>query len=424
MQSDIRFSVYEHTLVIMDNQLISRKFIVLKNREKHIVAWTDFNKYIRSAKHKAVRNISDDGNKRIYYVTKFLNYVFFDKYHISRLNNVTNNMVKDFFYDYGMGTLPGDVHSRSESTVNVCIRTLIDFLERFCEENKGSCKLKPGDLFKTVEVRNKHGKMIKKRIPAFDVYFVNHRHQIFRDMPESVFSILLEHIMHNHTDILMLVALSAFAGMRPSECCNVRRNDSALGAGIRFEIMDGEITDIIIDIRKELNLRSDLKKVGAIKKERIQRIYPAFIKAFYECYLVYMNYMEEKRYEAEFGALTVNKQGKALTYESYYGKFRKVVDEVIPLLLSNDDPEVVNYGYLLQENNIGPHVFRHWFSVKLTLFGEDVSGLMFWRGDSSPESALTYLQSKSDLEKQYRKVNNEMFDYHMWRAKKMFGDKQ
>ena len=137
-----------------------------------------------------------------------------------------------------------------------------------------------------------------------------------------------------------------------------------------------------------------------------------------------MEYIEEQKYESDYGALTVNKQGKAITYNSYYQKFRKVVDEIIPTLLKSDEPEAVNYAYLLQENNLGPHIFRHWFSVKLTLFGEDVSGLMYWRGDTSPESALTYLQNKSDLERQFIKVNNEIYDYNMWRSQRIYGEKQ
>lgn len=39
---------------------------------------------------------------------------------------------------------------------------------------------------------------------------------------------------------------------------------------------------------------------------------------------------------------------------------------------------------------------------------------MFWRGDTSPESSLIYLQNKGDLQKQYQKVNNEVFDYLLW----------
>lgn len=61
--------VYEHALVIMNNQLITRKFIVLRDCNKHIVAWTDHHKYIQSGKNKVVHNISEDGNKRSYYVS-------------------------------------------------------------------------------------------------------------------------------------------------------------------------------------------------------------------------------------------------------------------------------------------------------------------------------------------------------------------
>lgn len=421
IKSNIRFYVYEHTLVIMNNLLISRKFIVLRDMQKHIVAWTDFHKYIRSGKNKVAHNISDDGNKRSSYITMFLNYIFFDKFSIDKLNDITIDMVISFLNDYGKGTRPGDNKSRSETTVNVCIRTIIDFIECIYDVNKKAYSFIPSDLYKIVEVRNKRGNLIKQKIPKFIVHYIPNEHQIFRDIPESVFSILLDHIMTKHKDILMLVALSAFAGLRPSESCNVRRNDSVLGAGIRFEIIDGEITDIIIDLKMEVNLRSDLVKVGGIKKERVQRVYPAFIKAFYECYLTYIEYIEGKKYEVDYGALTVNKQGKAITYSNYYGKFKKVIDEIIPILLRSDQAEVINYGHLLQEHNISPHIFRHWFSVQLTLIGEDVSGLMFWRGDRSPESALTYLQEKSDLERQYHKVNNEMFDYHLWQANKIYG---
>ena len=100
-------------------------------------------------------------------------------------------------------------------------------------------------------------------------------------------------------------------------------------------------------------------------------------------------------------------------------EFRKAVNDCIPIMLEDEDPQVVNYGHLLQENRISPHILRHWFSVKLTLYGEDVAGLMNWRGDKSPESALTYLMDKSELEKQYEIVSDEVFNYSLWKAGKM-----
>lgn len=415
------FAVYEHSLVFKESELLTRKFIVLKDEEGDICAFTDFHRYIRSSKKQYAKRITDDGNSRHYYVVKLLNYAFFDKYHINKLNELTIEIVKDFLNDYGKGMLPDDTAERTKATVSVCVKTIIDFLEEHIKKNKSTCKIKESDLYKTVTTRNKRGNIVKKKVPAFEVVYSTTPKQIFRDMPNTVFNLFMNLVIEKHKDILMLVALSAFAGLRPSEACNVRREDSALGAGIRFVIHNGEITDVILDLKKELNLRSDLKSVGAIKKERIQRVYPAFLDTFVKCYKIYMDHMKGHKYEAEYGALTVNKQGKAITYDNYYQKFRAVIEELIPILLKDEDPEVVNYGHLLLEKNVSPHILRHWFSVKLTIYGEDVAGLMYWRGDTSPQSSLTYLQNKGELEKQLNYVTSEIFDFNQWEAKNRYG---
>jgi len=214
--------------------------------------------------------------------------------------------------------------------------------------------------------------------------------------------------------------LSAFGGLRPSEACNVRRADSPLGAGMLFDVIDGELARVEIDISEELNIRSDLHSVGNIKKERRQQIPDIFLGAFRDSYNIYVNHIKNKKYEKDYGAFTVNKQGKAMTCDSYRKKFQTIIrDEMIPIYLASDDPEMVIYGRILMEHKLSPHVFRHWFTVQLVLSGIDNPGeLMYWRGDTSPESALTYLQNKGDLEKQYRRVNNEVFDYLLWASKK------
>lgn len=231
----------------------------------------------------------------------------------------------------------------------------------------------------------------------------------------------MNEIVSNHKKILMIAAFGAFAGMRPSECCNVRREDSALGPGIRFEMRDGEVVNIYIDLTEEKNLRSDLKYVGKIKKERTQKVYPAFLHAFMDCYNIFMKFNENRLYEAEYGALSNTNFGKAISYKDYLYEFHKAVQGAIPTMLASDDERTVHFAHLLLENHFGPHVFRHWFSVKLTLYGENAASLMYWRGDKSPESALTYLENKGELEKQFEKVNNEMFDYLSWRAEKVHG---
>ena len=214
--------------------------------------------------------------------------------------------------------------------------------------------------------------------------------------------------------------MNSFGGLRPSEACNVRRTDSPLGPGLRFSLFNNEIQEINIDLKAERNLRSDLVPVGKIKKERIQRIYPAFLPIFYDCYKIYMKNIENRRYESEYGPLTCNRDGKAMTYATYYSRFQKFIKNIIPDLLQNANSEVAAYGHLLLEHKISPHIFRHWFSVQLVLYGEDQTGLMYWRGDTSPESALRYLQWKGELVKKYKKINDRLYDFEKWRAAKIY----
>lgn len=429
MKSEKRFAVYEFVLVIGDGQMITRPLIVIKEG-KEVVMWTDLHKYLGSGKNTMVIEIKSTAIERARIVCKLLNYVTFEKYHIESLADITIGMVKDFLNHYGMCTLPGDVPEddklngrityRSRKTVERAVAYIIDFLDNMIKQEKG-CKLKKSQLYEKVEILSKKKRdyiTIKK--PVFKVHYKENPEKILRNLPESVFVILMNQIVEKHTNILMLAALSAFAGLRPSEACNVRRPDSRLGPGLRFEMIDGEIYNVVIDLNHEYDLRSDHIRVGGIKIGRDARVYPAFLEAFGDCYRLYMSHIEGRRYESEYGALTVNRDGKAMTYKSYYLEFRQVVKECIPQMLEDDDPEVRNYGLLLQEHNISPHIFRHWFSVKLTLFGETVSGLMFYRGDTSPESALTIINNKSDLDKELEIVSDRDFDFNMWRALKEF----
>ena len=170
-----------------------------------------------------------------------------------------------------------------------------------------------------------------------------------------------------------------------------------------------------IDLRKELILRSDNKKVGGIKKERKAMVPPMFLKIFMSSYREYMKHIEGRKYEAEYGPLNINRDGKCMTYAAYYTSFKTIVaKEIVPELLNSNDPEL--------ENGISPHIFRHWYTVQLVLAGvETVNELMSWRGDKSPESALTYLNDKGELMRKYKRVQGETFNYLSWLAEKRHG---
>ena len=419
----MKFVVYKHSLVLGDNNIVTKQFIVLKHDDGNL-QFTDFHRYVKSISR--IKSISDDGNKRFSYVVKFLNFIF-GTLGLKSVDQLTLEMVREFFTLYGLSQLPGDSEKIKKSTVEKCVNAVLDFLTLYLSEREGKAKLKAEELNSTTTFTNSRGRVVKRKEPNFEIYVddSNTEKAIFRDMPNSAFEMLFSHIAHYHKDLLMVVALGAFVGLRPSEACNVRREDSPLGPGILFHQSDGQVFKIEIDLRKEMPLRSDLKPTGRIKKERLQAVPYIFLEVFLDTYNDYMSYLEGKKYEKDYGPLNLNKRGKALSYDAYYQRFRKIIrEEMIPIFLKSDDAEVVFFGQLLQEHNISPHIFRHWYTTQLVLSGvSEISELMSARGDKSPESAWVYLQNKGEIAKQYGQVNNGVFDYMNWRANELFGDK-
>lgn len=418
----MKFVTYKHSLILGDNHIVTKQFIVIKYNDGSL-QFTDFHRYVKSA--SKIKSISDDGNKRFSYVVKFLNFIF-GALGLKSVDQLTLEMVKEFFTLYGLSQLPGDNRKRKKTTVENCVNAVLDFLTLYLNERKEKAKLKTEELYSITNFINKRGRLVKRKDPNFEIFVDDSSAEkaIFRDMPNSAFEMLFSHIAQFHKDLLMVVALGAFVGLRPSEACNVRREDSPLGPGILFHQTEDQVFKIEIDLRKEMPLRSDLKPTGRIKRERLQTVPYIFLDVFLDTYNDYMSYLEGKKYEIDYGPLNLNKQGKALSYDVYYQRFRKIIrEEMIPLFLKSDDAEVVFFGHLLQENNISPHIFRHWYTTQLVLSGiDEISELMSARGDNSPESAWVYLQNKGEIAKQYGQVNNGMFDYLNWEAEKLFGE--
>jgi len=401
-----RFGVYKHYLVIQGDKLITRQFIVLKDPNDIIISFTRFHRHIKS--RKWLKSISDEGNNRFYYVASFLNHVIVDEYPTNRIDcliGLTLPMIQHFFMCYAING------NNSKSTVERCVVSVLDFLHNYIKTNEKACLLKISDISKEVQYRTRQGAIKKKRVPVFEVMYNNKPKTIFRDMPDAVFNIFLSYAAQYYKDIFFLMILSAFAGLRPSEACNVRQECSPLGNGLSIRYTNGKATRIVIDLTSELNLRSDLHPVGTIKKERKQQVYPRFVNAFITAYEMHKTHLSEHKFEPQYCPMSVNRQGKAMTYDNYRKQFKQLTTEIIPLLLESDNQESIEYAHDLMEHNIAPHIFRHWFTVKLCTYGEDIAGLQFWRGDKSPESALTYLQNKGELQKQLQYVNNELFDF-------------
>jgi len=248
------------------------------------------------------------------------------------------------------------------------------------------------------------------------------RKYIFRDIPTKAFQVLVNQAFLHAQDIAFAICVQAFAGLRPGEVCNMRQESSPLGSGIVLTEVDRFLKRAEIDITAEYALRSDGVICGRIKKERRQRIYPAFLPVFSKAYSSHKEFLKTQGYEPEYGPMFVNGKGMAMTYDDYRSRFRSLVTEhVRPLLLNHEDPECRLYGQLLYEHSLGLHALRHWFSVQLVLMGEDIAQIQYWRGDTSPESALGYLQNKGDLLKELSSANELFADFMMKEGAALYG---
>lgn len=417
----MRFGIYRHKIINEETKEKYNVNLIVLKENKQIIGWTTFHEYIRGGKTKLSHYRSESKDVRTKYVVMMLNYCFFDKYDIESLTDITVDMVADFLNDYGMCELPNDNEGthRKQGTVDVAIACIIDFLTELLRDKRYKFNFKQDDLYRTVQVWSKTKKnFIDKKVPVFDVFVKEHyEEKIFRDIPTDAFTIIMNNIYNNHPRILMIAASSAFAGLRPSEACNLRREDSKLGPGIFMDIIDGKVASVTFDLRNEYSLRSDGAEVGGIKKHRKQRVYDSLLDNWLECYKRYNAYNYGRPYETNYGALSNTDYGKAITYKTYFNEFNKAVKEVIPVMLADENPEVAYYGTLLQTNKISPHILRHWFSVHLVLNGAELNDLMYWRGDKSPESSQVYLNNKSDIMRKHNQIAEESFNFLMWRNK-------
>ena len=410
-EKEMRYGVYSIQGAIDSGQTFTRSFIVIRNGYGMIVRFTRLEQYVSFYQYKTYKPIDADPGSKLYYVTQMLNYVLVDhgeEFGLRHVFGITREMLERFFYEYALEAMENGRY-RGQATIEVCISTVVGFMANLSWKYGGYMKVNHGDLYQEQIIYDKRGRQKKISVPAFQVDGVREVKYIFRDIPTKAFEIMIQLAFRFSPDIAFAMCIEAFAGLRPGEACNVRRSDSPYGPGITVTEIGGRATKIEIDLKRELKLRSDGKKVGDIKKERTQYVYPLFIDAFMRAYELHMKYMEGKRYEKDFGPMFVNSWGMAMTYKSYKESFDKFVEKYFrQALLKSDDPELRIYGQLLYENRLSPHSLRHWFTVQLVLRGEDIGNIQFWRGDKSPQSAFTYLQNKGDLNRELAMANEKL----------------
>ena len=406
-RKEYRYGLYSHRLITGRGEAYTRHFIVVKNRFGLIAHFTRLHNYVGVYEGKVFAPLVSDAEAKLRYVCMALNYVLIDQFHtfsIDHVFDISRKALECFFRGYAQEALPDGSH-RGKQSIEKCVHTITIFFRKLRRKFGKSVLLSEADLVAETMVYSRHGQPRLQKRPAFQVKgFVSHK-TVFRELPTKAFQVMLNLAFRYAPDIAFAICLQAFAGLRAGEAMNVRQEGSPLGNGLTLTYLEGEVRKIEIDLTMELPLRSDGVIGGKIKKERKQCVYPLFIKAFHTAYEFHKAFLSGRQFEAAYCPMFINNKGLAMTYDDYYRRFSALIDNHMrPAMLESDDPECRVYGQLLCENRLGLHAARHFFSVQLVLNGEDIAQIQYWRGDTSPESALLYLQNKGDLVKELKNV--------------------
>ncbi len=407
-RENYHYGLYNHKLITKDGIIYSRPFIVIRNNFGVVVSFTNLHNYACIYENKVFVPITSNAETKLHYICMMLNYVLikrYDRFLIDHVFKVNREVLECFFRDYAQEKLPNGKY-RGEQSIEKCVCAVIAFFRKLRQKFGNSVLLKSEDLFTETTVYNKYGKPKKKIYPSFQVKGIPKNSEPFRELPTKAFRILLNLAFRYAPDIAFAICMQAFAGLRAGEVCNIRQEGAPMGSGLIFTRIESRTIKIEIDLTRELMMRSDGVVCGKIKKERIQCVYPPFLEAFVSAYEQHKRYLATSNYEKEYCPMFINNYGVAMTYDNYARRFKSLVDNHFrAVLLESDDPECRIYGQLLYENSLTLHSLRHWFTVQLTLKGEDIAQIQYWRGDKSPESAFVYLQNKGDLVRELETVN-------------------
>lgn len=423
-RENYHYGLYNHRLITKDGLTFTRSFIVIKNDYGVIVRFTNLHNYACIYENKVFVPIMSDAESRLHYICMMLNYVLikhYDRFCIDHVFKVSLEALDCFFRDYAQEKLTNGKY-RGEQSIEKCVYAITAFFRKLRLKFGNYVLLKNEDLFTEKVVYNKYGKFKKKKLPAFQVRGLPKISEPFRELPTKAFRILLSLAFRYAPDIAFAICLQAFAGLRASEVCNVRQEGSPMGSGLIFTRIENRTIKIEIDLTRELMMRSDGVVCGKIKKERIQCVYPPFLEAFSAAYEYHKRFLSDHAYEMDYCPMFINKRSLAMTYDDYSRRFRLLIDDHFrAVLLECDDPECRIYGQLLYENQLTTHALRHWYSVQLTLHGEDIAQIQYWRGDKSPESAFEYLQNKGDLVRKLESANEFLAEVLMTEGGKHYG---
>lgn len=348
--------------------------------------------------------------RKAHTITKFLNYIFFEKHHLFKIKSLNELNI-----DCGYAYLEEYSRTVSKSTYNRTCRELTNFY--FYLANQGIfSNIKVAD-FNFVEVYDKltggYKKVLESPFAGIPLDNTNKPDTppILHNIEMQYIPTLLNTALQFTPEIALGLYIQCFGGLRVGEVVNLTR------ASITPK---GEncILGMMVNI-KHRKLRKDLihniTSGGSPKRPRRQAVYPYFDTLLSKIYREHIKYLNKIETINSDNALFLNKNGLPMTEESYRYYFSKLKNKFIEILhetgFSNGDDYTIEYANQLEYKcKWSTHIGRGIFSNMIAEIADNVLQITQARGDTRLDSSLTYLQDTTRME--FKLYKNET---SMWR---------
>lgn len=432
--SRYRFKVVR-TKYINFGEVIYLYTIVLKDVETDlVVATTEFADYIL---YKVPRDISisASGENDVYAVCDFLNYMFFDERLVRRIGEATIKMAEAYLACYASGLRSADAKIPERAAIRARRRAISLFMESLAHYEYMD-HIFVGDLISrheytlqgTDEIQTGYSYKLHVRYRTRPTGEIQ---QLMRDMPLEIAQRFLDMAQVHDPELVFPIVLMLYVGLRGGDICNIYRgikgkNRGLLTTTISYKGADGsnryKVESMEICLLHEYTLRSDGKRQGEIKCERIQPVFKPFLDTIMYFYNYHMKLIKDKPCECIGGIrpmfLSKNKDAKtgvymAMTISGLRDRINNLYHKyVLPSCKDDANPNLARYYLQMEQGHTwGKHAFRHYYTVLLLYCGvDDANMLKVYRGDKSIKSAQTYIRNKGVLLDLYKKTLEHIGD--------------
>jgi hypothetical protein len=344
----------------------------LDNGRARIHRYTDFLSPWRNCKTKTVADIAD-------FIVPFLNYLYFG------LSNKDLSSIHELTFDNGAEYLESYGLNKSRNTVVACDRAISKFYY-YLASNGLLYKINKSDF---TFIQNNRELLILQS-PFISKYIVPsdlNKQKLHHIEDELILEILFVAV-NTVPRIALGVYFQLFGGLRIGEAVNLRYVDIC--------VKEPYGRNGMVLILAKHNQRPDLKQdaTTSVKKPRHQ---PVIAIGELLSFLYKTNIKKYKNYLLD--AVFIDSKGNPMSKATYHYYFHKLKSAFINRLQQSDNVNLKLYASFLTTLNWESHICRGVFSNMIADVANNATEIAIWRGDSSLDSALSYICDSRVIEK-------------------------